>query len=605
MTADPPDPLLGTLVGGRWLVKTKLTAGGMGAVYVADHVNTGRQVALKVIKSEEATKPEFVQRFRKETRALASISHPNVVTFLDSGIEHGSLYLVMELLSGRELRADMRQPVPWARAFRIAADICRGLAAVHKAGLIHRDLKPENVFLQDSEGHADFAKLIDFGIVRVEDTGTGGGTGLAVPAAGQTGGVVGTPGYISPEQLGGKQATQTSDVYAVGVILYELVTGVFPFQAPNVNAMLVKQLIDPVTPPGNIVQLPAHVDALIRRLIERDPDLRPASASEALRLLLEASSSTSPPAPAPAPSTGPLVTRDTVKTPQTVLPLSPPAPARPLRPVGAILSIVVVGLLGTAVASGIWSPWRSEPAAVEAKAATAAVVVVPPAVPATMVFIPAGEWVIGRAGGEPIDGPPHRVTLGAFAIDQYEVSIADMRGFIAAGGAAAAGIKAPPKLRAALEDRPMVHIEQRDAEAFCRFRGARLPSEEEWEAAARGPGSSGTPAPGRLYPWGDDWRPDCAQVGLGEDGVLVGRDGKWSCGQTPGGVAHLAGNAAEWTSTPASAYVGSTASDVVDPAFFVVRGGSYASVTADVTTSRRRFAGAASSDLGFRCAQSF
>jgi formylglycine-generating enzyme required for sulfatase activity len=213
---------------------------------------------------------------------------------------------------------------------------------------------------------------------------------------------------------------------------------------------------------------------------------------------------------------------------------------------------------------------------------------VPPSVPPTMVFVAAGDFVIGRNDG---DGPSRSVHLAGFAIDQYEVSIADVREFIAGKSAAAAEIKAPPKLRPELEDRPMVRIEQRAAVAFCLSRGARLPTEDEWEAAARGA------APGRLYPWGDAWRPECAQVGLGEDGVLAGKN-VMTCGQTPGGTAHLAGNAAEWTSTPAVALHGDSPSP---DGSFVVRGGSYVSAPADATTSRRRFAKDAASDIGFRC----
>ena len=276
------DPYVGTLFGGRWLIDRPLTSGGMGAVYVAKHNDTGRRVALKIIKSESANNAEFVSRFRRETGALAAVSHPNVVTFLDSGIENGNLFLVMELLAGRSLRDEMSQPMEWKRAFRICADVCRALAAVHDIGLVHRDLKPENVFLQDSIGHEEFAKLIDFGIVRLETQGS-------ATMSTQTGAIVGTPGYISPEQLQGKSASAASDVYAVGVMLYELVTGRFPFTAPNVQAMLVRQLLDPVIPPREIAPtIPNQVDNIILRLIEKDPARRPATAKEALRILRDA-----------------------------------------------------------------------------------------------------------------------------------------------------------------------------------------------------------------------------------------------------------------------------------------------------------------------------
>jgi eukaryotic-like serine/threonine-protein kinase len=279
------DPFIGTLFGGRWLIERPLMSGGMGSVYVAKHTDTGRPVALKVIKSGSADDPNFVGRFRRETGALAAVSHPNVVGFLDSGLENGNLYLVMELLQGKPLRELMKTSIEWRRAFRIAADVCRALAAVHKLGIIHRDLKPENVFLQDSEGHDEFAKLIDFGIARLQEHEQ---KDQHEATATQTGVIVGTPGYISPEQLRGKPATPASDVYAVGVIVYELVTGVAPFGCMSTQEMLVRQLIDPIVPPiDHVKSLPLAVNAAILRLMERDAEHRVQSARDAITLLVD------------------------------------------------------------------------------------------------------------------------------------------------------------------------------------------------------------------------------------------------------------------------------------------------------------------------------
>jgi serine/threonine-protein kinase len=277
------DVVPGAVFGGRWRVERALSSGGMGSVFVAAHTETGRKVALKVVKTEQAHNAEFVARFQRETGALAAVSHPNVVTFLDSGVESGTLFLVMELLRGRPLRAALATPMEWRRAFTIAADVCRALAAVHKAGIVHRDLKPENIFLQEAEGIDEVAKLIDFGIARLQDTS------LGPTAATTTGAVVGTPGYISPEQLKGEVASPASDVYAVGVILYEMVTGKFPFAAPTPHAMLVRQLMEPLAPPrSHIATVPAHVERVIMTLLEKEPAARPKSALDALATLLEA-----------------------------------------------------------------------------------------------------------------------------------------------------------------------------------------------------------------------------------------------------------------------------------------------------------------------------
>jgi serine/threonine protein kinase len=285
----------GAVVAGRWIIERPLSSGGMGTVYVAKHAETGRPVALKVIKVGREVTDELISRFRKETGALAAVSHPNVVTFLDSGVDapagrsdgdHGRLYLVMELLSGRGLRSIMTAPIEPARALRICADVCRALAAVHEKGIVHRDLKPENVFLVDAVGHDEIAKLIDFGIARLEDAST-----RATATA--TGAVVGTPGYISPEQLRGDPATVASDVYAVGVILYELVTGKFPFAAPSTHAMLVKQLMEPLPAPRSVLpSVPEHVEQIICALMERDPTQRVRTAKDALALLVDGARAT-------------------------------------------------------------------------------------------------------------------------------------------------------------------------------------------------------------------------------------------------------------------------------------------------------------------------
>ncbi|MCC7072512.1 MAG: serine/threonine protein kinase [Deltaproteobacteria bacterium] len=343
------DPNIGALFGLRWRIERPLGAGGMGSVYVARHENTGRRVALKVIKGEGTASAELAARFVRETQALAALSHPNVVTFLDSGCEGATCFLVMELLQGRSLRTLMGRPVEWRRAFRIGADVCRALAAVHKQGIVHRDLKPDNIFLQEAEGHDEIAKLIDFGIVRLQE-GWSSST-----AATSTGAVIGTPGYISPEQLQGQAASPASDVYAVGVILYELVTGRFPFQAPTPHAMLVKQLIEALPPPHVAgVPLPAHVEAVILHCMERDPAQRAATAHAALAELNDALArgGSLPPDAATETGTGrieaarealaaPLAQASSVAAPPAVRPTEPTGTVAPLAQLAQLAPLAV------------------------------------------------------------------------------------------------------------------------------------------------------------------------------------------------------------------------------------------------------------------------
>ncbi|OFV89316.1 MAG: hypothetical protein A3J75_01145 [Acidobacteria bacterium RBG_16_68_9] len=270
------DPFVGTLFAGRFHIERPLAAGGMGAVYIAVQQPAGRKVALKLIKGAGAADPDMVARFHREIGVMSGLNHPNVVTMFDSGVDNGHVFLVMELLNGRSLRDEIEalrvqgQPrMPWPRALRILHHVARGLAAVHQSGVVHRDLKPENIFLTASAGLRDFAKLLDFGIVRHESM-------TETQRLTQTGGIIGTPGYLSPEQLTGSAATPLSDVYALGVILYELVTGEFPFAAPTLQAMAVKQLIGPVVPPADLApDLPEGVVALISSLMSREPAHRP------------------------------------------------------------------------------------------------------------------------------------------------------------------------------------------------------------------------------------------------------------------------------------------------------------------------------------------
>jgi serine/threonine-protein kinase len=509
--SDAPDPFVGTMFGGRWIVERALTSGGMGSVYVAKHSDTGRLVALKVIKSDAANDKDFLARFKKETGALAMLSHPNIVTFLDSGVENGNLFLVMELLSGRSLRDVMTQPLELRRAFRICADVCRALAAAHKRGVIHRDLKPENVFLQDSEGHDEFAKLIDFGIVRLQDGVSTPGTPPAPTTnATKTGAIVGTPGYISPEQLQGKSATVASDVYAVGVILYELLTGRFPFEAPNINAMLVRQLIDPIVPPRtHVAALPARAEEIVLKLMERDPDKRVATATDALALLLaketgdlgvhhatEAMSlaEVSRPVPLSSPSSSPSSStpRPTMPTPGPLAVkdalAAVPAPARG----GARTAIAAIAVIAVIAAiAGVVIALRQPPpppvvvetpvaAPVEPVAPIAAPVKAePPPLPDGFVRVPALTLELGGAT-KPLPRPVATVDVPAFAITAGPVTVGMFQKYLDVMRTGAR-LEADPR-------RAHVGASVDAAEAFCRFldKAARLPTEDEWERVQRG-----------------------------------------------------------------------------------------------------------------------
>jgi len=287
------DPLLGQTIAGRYLVQEKLGQGGMGAVYLAEQKPLGRKVALKVIRRSLTDDVQAVKRFIQEAKAMASLAHPHVVTVHDFGTLDGSepgsaegagLFIAMEYLEGKSLHralADARR-LPWREAFRIAGDVCRALSAAHEKGVIHRDLKPDNIMLVSSSSPA-FVKVLDFGVAKLLD-------GETATKLTDTGFVVGTPGYIAPEQLEGVQDDPRSDLYALGVILFECIAGRSPFEANTPARLALKHLTD--RPPrisevAPDVGLLPEVEDLVLRLLSKDPAERPPSAQR-LRGIIDA-----------------------------------------------------------------------------------------------------------------------------------------------------------------------------------------------------------------------------------------------------------------------------------------------------------------------------
>jgi serine/threonine protein kinase len=220
--------------------------------------------------------PDLVERFRREARAASKIGHPHIVDVTDSGTtEDGSVYFVMEYLEGVELASviDREGALDIARALRITTQICRALAAAHAVGIIHRDLKPENVFLTVREGAADFVKVLDFGIAKSSEAEEARGKRLTHPGM-----AMGTPEYMSPEQAAGRTADERCDVYAVGAILYEMLTGAPPYDGDNFMEILTKKAtVDPAAPRLLRPEIPPTVEELVTSAMARDPDDRPPS----------------------------------------------------------------------------------------------------------------------------------------------------------------------------------------------------------------------------------------------------------------------------------------------------------------------------------------
>jgi len=272
---DEAEPdLIGSEVDGRYRVIELIGEGGMGKVYLAEHIEIGKRVALKVLHPSYSRMPDLVERFRREARAASKIGHPNIVDVTDSGTTaDGSVYFVMEYLEGVELGSVIERegPLDVARALKITGQICRALAAAHREGIIHRDLKPENIYLITRDGTADVVKVLDFGIAKTTEAEAARERRLTSPGM-----AMGTPEYMSPEQAAGRPADARCDVYALGAILYEMVTGEPPYTGDNFMEILTKKAtLDPRPPYLVRTELASQVSDLVMASMARNPSDRP------------------------------------------------------------------------------------------------------------------------------------------------------------------------------------------------------------------------------------------------------------------------------------------------------------------------------------------
>jgi len=285
---SPPlgtDPLISQLVADRYRVIRKLGEGGMGSVYLAEHVVIEKKLVLKVLAPELARREDLVARFLQEARSASRICHENVIDISDFGQSaEGYVYIAMEYLDGKDLGEVVRAEgaLAWSRTRDIVMQICRALRAAHDKGIVHRDMKPENIFLIQREGRPEFVKILDFGIAKVMGLDPNG------PRLTRTGMIFGTPEYMAPEQAEGKEADHRVDVYAVGCIAYHLMTGQTPFIADNFMAILTKHMMEDPVPPSvrrPDLAITPEMDALVLKALEKDRDNRYQSMAEFLEAL--------------------------------------------------------------------------------------------------------------------------------------------------------------------------------------------------------------------------------------------------------------------------------------------------------------------------------
>jgi len=646
---------------GRYHILEKLGEGGMAVVYKAYDTHLERDVAIKLIR-RNAFSPDVLdrvlKRFDREAKSLAKLTHPNIVSIIDYGEFEDSPYLVMPYLQGGTLKQYLGKPMVWLKAIELLIPIGDALGYAHLKGIIHRDVKPGNILI--TEG--GLPMLTDFGIARLlenEDTQTLTGTGVGV----------GTPEYMSPEQGLGREVDGRTDIYSLGVVLYELVTGRKPYTADTPMAVVLKQSTEPLPRPTDFVKdLPESIEKLLIKALAKNPDDRyqdMAGFTAALtNLHREIGSSAARPVkqviePATLDSTDNFATVDQM-APQVITPKADSAPAATVVTAApgtrsntvpiVIVGITVVAWFVIAISSGWFTPRSRKvgteapvvtetPVSTELTVATEAPVMteapmyasqaptlgstqVSPKDGMTMMFVPAGEFPMGSPDGIGYDNehPQHPVYLDAYWIDQTEVTNAMYEMCVDDGKCtdpySEESSTRPSYFRnSTYRDYPVINVDWFQAKAYCKWVGRELPTEAQWEKAARG-------TDGRTYPWGNnspngnlvnladsntsfDWRDDTIDDGYADTAPV----GTYPAGKSPSGALDMAGNVWEWVADWSGDYPSGLVTNPKGPTggeFRGLRGGSWG-VNADFIRSARRDRldpDFAYDLIGFRCSLS-
>jgi len=543
-------------LGDDYEVTGRLGAGGFAVVYLVRDVHLKRKLAVKVLSPDLITSHTTLERFRREAATVAQLSHPHIVPLHFVGQKDDLVYLAMEAIDGGSLadRLERERQLPINDAARIFGEVASALAHAHNRGVVHRDVKPQNVLLDSESGRA---LLTDFGIARTTDGGSLTASGI----------VVGTMAYLSPEQVSGEPADHRADIYALGVMAYEMLAGRAPFTGATPTAVMMKRLAGPPEPLRGVRrEVPAALASLVDACLAADPNERIQNAADVARAVSGQSGASG-------------------------APLARPPGDHMHRP--ALVRRMAIGLLGGAVlAGGIGAYVFAASGTTEPDSGLASR---PAPVDSGMVLIAAGTYPIGADTGAEVIRPRRSITLRAFGIDAHEVTVAEYQRFVDARGVD------PPWTTRPAVDLPVVGVQHAEAVNFCAWRhpdGGRLPSEDEWEAAARG-------IEGRAYPWGNAWDSAAANTGARTSGPVP--PGSHLRGRTPEGVHDLVGNVWEWTASPYRGFADSSGGRT--GTYYVIRGGAYNAFDR-VSTALFKSGAASVTDrsnlaaTGFRCAMS-
>jgi len=627
--AAQADPLVNTLLDDKYRLDARVGEGGMGFVYRATHVQMENTVAVKVLHSDLASDQVAVERFRREARAAAQIRHPNAVAVTDFGVtrKEGTAYLVMEFLEGGDLRRKIKQEkrLDCAEAIVIMSQACAALNAAHEKGIIHRDLKPDNIWLLESTNPYAQVKVLDFGIAKLKASAEA--SNLT-----QKGMIVGTPYYMSPEHCRSEELDPRSDIYSLGIILYEMLAGKVPFEGSSPLQVMYKHnterpralsLIRPDIPPA--------IEKVVLKALEKRKEDRQNSAlqlaAELEEALYECGLCAQPPGSKAIPVTSEYTAgkqkKEADQTGKSTVAFTaqrtpPPAsnkvsPAAATVPLGAIRAATPAKSLEetseSAAKTKVVEDDRvtrvDKPAALETAyghidsvdrrrkpywlLAAAFVVIaagvvtwalwprpqkppiVAPAAEPGMVLVQGGTFEMGTNDPK-LDPkfaawkPAHPITVKSFYMDEKEVTNEQYAQFLRQ-----TGYQPPPTWKDGTfpprdSQLPVSNVSWVDASAYAKWAGKRLPTEAEWEYAARG-------TDGRIFPWGNEWSDQRSNSGEEHTGPVA--VGSYRKGVSSFGIFDMAGNVSEWVEDDFKPYPNSPTKSV-QVGFKVYKGGSYA-----------------------------
>lgn len=542
----------------EWLGKTVgkvridkyLARGGMAEVYLGSHLTLERPVAVKFLHSYVEQEPDLLTRFAREAKVVAGLRHPNIVQIFDFDTIDGHPYIVMEYLRGPTLSTYLRrlherkERIPTHHVARLLKGLTAALDYAHEQGVIHRDIKPGNILLHSKSDEIPLDKpltsdveavLTDFGLVRI------------VNAASQTasGMVSGTPAYMSPEQARGDKTDHRTDIYSLGVVLYEMLAGRVPFESESTTSVIYMQIN---SPPPPIAGASSKVQAVMNRALAKEPNDRYQSSREmAIDFYL---------------SIGMTAQAETIREalPES-LKTSPAALKQKLARSPAWLGVGIfsaVCALMLAVGALIY------PRLIGQSTATLGPEVTAPAISTSTpegVILPSGQgmvniladtYEVGRAPADEYHSGPQSIALDSFWIDQYQVTYKQYQDYVIATGASAPEVPGE-------ENHPVKGVTWDQAAAYCGWLNKRLPREAEWEAAGRGPGA----AP-QLYPWGNDATAGGQALSLPNDSTYA--VGTQPFNQSLFGVYDMVGNVWEWVGDPYG---------TIQAGYRVIHGGRY------------------------------